>query len=249
MQSRGLRCGAAVVVAVMLALAGAGVVAVQEQESEGGQAQDGDRALRRLPAFGALDTDDDGEISAAEIDAAAESLATLDEDGDGRLSADELRPRRGGPIGGPARTPPEATAAFMRFDADADGLLERTELASQFVSLLTRADADGDGAASEAEILALLTTEAEPPPEPEPAESEVREEGATEAAEPQESPRPGNPLMAVLDPDRDGTVSASEIGSAAQSLRSLDTDGDGRLGMDELRPPADGEPEAGSPRG
>ena len=79
--------------AVMLALAGAGVAAVQEQESEGGQVQDGDRALRRLPAFGALDTDDDGEISAAEIDAAAESLATLDEDGDGR------------PVGGRAASP------------------------------------------------------------------------------------------------------------------------------------------------
>ena len=61
------------------------------------------------------------------------------------------------------------------------------ELASQFLSLLTRADGDGDGAASEAEILALLTTEAEPPPEPEPVESAVREEGATEAAEPQET--------------------------------------------------------------
>ena len=249
MQSRGLTCGAAVLLAVMFAVSAAAVAAGQEQESEGGRAQDGDRALRRLPAFGALDADDDGEISAAEIDAAAESLATLDEDGDGQLSEDELRPRGGGPIGGPARTPPEATAAFMAFDADADGLLERTELTSQFLSLLTRADGDGDGAASEAEILALLTAEAEPPPEPEAAESEVRAEGSTEAAAPQESSRLRNPLMAALDPDGDGTVSASEIGSAAQSLRSLDTNGDGRLGMDELRFPADGEPEGESPRG
>ena len=247
MQSRGLTHGAAVVLAAMFAVAAAGVVAVQEQEPDS-RAQDDERALRRLPAFGALDTDDDGEISAVEIDAAAESLATLDEDGDGQLSEDELRPRRGGPIGGAARTPPEATAAFMRFDADEDGLLERSELTSQFLSLLTRADGDGDGAASEAEILALLTVEAEPPPEPEPAESEVREEAATEAAEPQERPRPHNPLMAALDPDGDGTVSAPELASAARSLRSLDTDGDGRLGMDEMRPPADGEPDDESPR-
>ena len=181
MQSRGLTCGAAVLLAVMFAVAAAAIAAVQEQESESGRAQDGDRALRRLPAFGALDTDDDGEISAAEIDAAAESLATLDEDGDGGLSADELRPRRGGPIGGPARTPPEATAAFLAFDADADGLLERTELTSQFLSLLTRADGDGDGAASRAEILALLTAEAEPPPEPEAAESETGERETSES--------------------------------------------------------------------
>ena len=248
MQSRGLRYGAAVVVAAMLALAGAGVAAVQEQESEGGQARDGDRALRRLPAFGVLDTNDDGEISAAEIDAAAESLATLDEDGDGQLTEDELRPRGGGPIGGDARTPGEATAAFMRFDTDADGLLERTELASQFVSLLTRADADGDGAASETEILALLTAEAEPPPEPEPVETQDSEEGSTAPAEPQRRPRSRNPLMAALDPDGDGTVSASEIGAAARSLRSLDADGDGGLGMNELRPPGDGEPDDDGPR-
>ena len=75
------------------------------------------------------------------------------------------RPRRGGPIGGPARTPAEATAAFMAFDADADGVLRGGELPAPFVSLLARADADGDGAASEAEILALMTAEAEPPAE------------------------------------------------------------------------------------
>ena len=174
MQSGGLKRGAAVVLAATISLAAMDVAAVQEQESEAGQAEDDDRALRRLPAFGALDTDDDDDISAAEMDAAAESLATLDEDGDGNLSADELRPRRGGPIGGPARTPPEATAAFMTFDADEDGLLERTELASQFRSLLTRADSDGDGAASEAEILALLTVEAEPPPRRNRRRPEVR---------------------------------------------------------------------------
>ena len=241
MQSRGLTYGAAVALGVACALAAPGVAAVQEPESEADRVQDEDRALRRLPAFGALDTDDDGDISAAEIDAAAEALAALDEDADGNLSDDELRPRRGGPIGGPARTPPEATAAFMTFDADEDGLLERTELASQFRSLLTRADADGDGAASEAEILALLTVEAEPPPEPEPAETETSEEAAEADGG---SSRPRIPLVAALDADGDGTFSASEIASAAQALRSLDANGDGRLTPDELRPAAGGESDA-----
>ena len=77
-----------------------------------------------------------------------------------RQESGDGQPRRGGPIGGPARTPQDATAAFMRFDADADGVLQRTELPSQFRSLLTRADTDGDGAASQAEILALMTAEA-----------------------------------------------------------------------------------------
>ena len=52
---------------------------------------------------------------------------------------------------------------------------------------------------------------------------------------------PRIPLMAALDADGDGTVSAAEIASAPQSLRALDTDGDGRLAQEELRPPADGE--------
>ena len=56
---------------------------------------------------------------------------------------------------------------------------------------------------------------------------------------------PASHLMTALDTDRDGTISESEIGSAAQSLRSLDTDGDGRLAPDELRPATDGEPDYG----
>ena len=44
------------------------------------------------------------------------------------------------------------------------------------------------------------------------------------------------PLLAALDADQDGTVSETEIESAAQSLRMLDTDGDGRISPDELQP-------------
>ena len=64
------------------------------------------------------------------------------------------------PIGGEERSPAEATAVFMAFDADADGLLEPDELPSQLQSLIARADADADGMAGEQEILALLTREA-----------------------------------------------------------------------------------------
>ena len=234
---RALTCGIAVALAVTFGLTAAGPSGVQEQESEGGQPEDGDRALRRLPVFGALDTDDDGGISAAEVDAAAEALEALDDDGDGSLSGDELRPRPE-PIGGPARTPREATAAFMTFDADEDGMLDSGELPSQFLSLLARADADGDGAAGEAEILALLTAEAEPPPAP---ETDDDEEESAEAGGDGEPARTRIPLMAALDADGDGTVSAAEIASAPRSLRALDTDGDGRLAREELRPAADGE--------
>ena len=235
MQSRRLTFGAAMALAASLGLHGC---AASDQEPGGGPpgaGGDGGGALRGLPAFRALDTDEDGAISDGEIDAAAESLASLDADGDGRLSPPELRPpRRGGPIGGPARTPPEATAAFMTMDADENGALEAAELSPPFQSLLARADADGDGAASEAEILALLTAEAGGPPGREQAEAGERQGAPPEAGGDGRPPQPA--LVAALDPDQDGTVSEAEIASAAQSLRALDTDGDGRLTADELQP-------------
>ncbi len=125
----------------------------------------------RTPAFGALDTDGDGEISSREIDAAPESLATLDADGDGRLAGDELRPRGGGALGGLA-LPPGATVAFMPFDAGGDGApqpppgfmtlgadgggVDLADLPPEFQSALSPVDADGDGTASAAELLALM---------------------------------------------------------------------------------------------
>ena len=223
--SRALTLGTAAALAAALGLAGC---AAGDREPGDSTPEAGDDLgpLRGLPAFGALDADEDGAISSGEIDAAPESLASLDADGDGGLSAAELRPRRRGSIGGPARTPQEAAAAFLAMDADGDGALAGAELGSQFQSLLARADADGDGAASEAEILALMTAEAEGPGD--------REQGEARAP----PAPPVIPLMAALDADGDGAVSEAEIGSAAQSLRELDGDGDGRLTPAELRPAA-----------
>ncbi len=59
--------------------------------------------MRMLPLMVALDADQDGEISSAEIENASTTLKTLDRNEDGRLDREELRPmggRRGGP-GGP----------------------------------------------------------------------------------------------------------------------------------------------------
>src|SRR5205085_5448904 len=63
------------------------------------------------PLIRALDTDGDGEISAAEIEKAVTALKALDRNNDGKLTEDELRPppglgggdpgRRGGPGGPP----------------------------------------------------------------------------------------------------------------------------------------------------
>jgi len=47
---------------------------------------------------------------------------------------------------------------------------------------------------------------------------------------------PAHPLMIALDTDKDGELSATEIENAAAALKSLDADGDGKLGREELRP-------------
>ena len=197
------------------------------QPPEDGQPEEreaDDRRLRELPAFRALDTDDDGDISGDEIDAAPASLASLDADGDGRLSRDELRPGRGGPrvfIRGPGEPPREGTR-MMTLGADEE--LDLADLPPQLRSLLAPADSDGDGTASGMEILAAMM---------------AAQGGEPGDGEP-EGPRVPTPLMATLDADQDGTVSETEIESAAQSLRRLDTDGDGRISTDELQPVSSG---------
>ncbi len=230
--------------------------------------EDDDRELRRLPAFRALDTDDDGDISGDEIDAAPASLASLDDDGDGRLSGDELRPGRDGPrvfFGSPANLP--EGSQVMTLGADEE--LDIASLPPQLRSLLAPADGDGDGTASGMEILAaMMAAQGGEPRDGEPRDGEP---GSTEGpAAPSQGTGGGGgdpqvrippqgtgggggdpqvriPLMATLDADQDGTVSETEIESAAQSLRMLDTDGDGRISADELRPAAGGDSSGSEP--
>lgn len=50
-----------------------------------------------------------------------------------------------------------------------------------------------------------------------------------------DGPRPpGPPLIAKLDLNHDGTIDASELNAAPESLRALDKNGDGKLTPDEL---------------
>ena len=201
--------------------------------------EDDDRRLRTLPAFRALDTDDDGEISAGEIDAAPASLASLDDDGDGRLSGDELRPEPGGPrvfFGSPANLP-EGTR-MMTLGADEE--LDIADLPPQFRSLLAPAAGDGDGTASGMELLAAMMAAQGESGDGEPGSAEGPEAPSQETGTGGEAPQGRVPLMATLDADQDGTVSETEIESAAQSLRTLDTDGDGRISPEELQPSSGG---------
>jgi Ca2+-binding EF-hand superfamily protein len=57
--------------------------------------------------------------------------------------------------------------------------------------------------------------------------------------------RPMSRLVAAIDADHDGAISAAEMQSAPAALRTLDTNHDGQLTPDELRPAFDGR----GPRG
>lgn len=61
---------------------------------------------------------------------------------------------------------------------------------------------------------------------------------------------PPNPLAEALDLNHDGTIDASEIAKASQSLLTLDKNGDGKLTPDEYRPqPPQGGPGGPPPNG
>ncbi|MEO6753192.1 MAG: EF-hand domain-containing protein [Chthoniobacteraceae bacterium] len=59
--------------------------------------------------------------------------------------------------------------------------------------------------------------------------------------------RPVPPIIAALDTNKDGVIDADEIAKAAESLKTLDKNGDGKLTEDEYRPKPLGGP--GGPGG
>ena len=252
MQSRALGFATAAALALMPGLTGCAAPEQPREDVQPEDREDNDRELRRLATFRALDSDEDGDISAGEIDAASESLASLDDNGDGRLSGDELRPRGGlRIIGGPADSPeaigalgqiPEGTRIITLDATDGDSALDIAELPPEARSVFSSADADGDGAVSAAEMLGLMMT-AESGGARENGEGRVAPSPGTDGG----SPQVASPLMAALDADQDGTVSETEIETAAQSLRRLDTDSDGRISADELRPASSSDSSGGDP--
>ena len=206
------------------------------------------------PVFAAIDADRDGAVSTAELANAPAALKALDRNGDGTLSADETRPAFGpggpggrGPRGGgggdepgqtAATSPDELAAALMGFDKDNDGKLTRTELPERLQGLFDRADADKDNALTADELKKSATSMSNP-------SSGGRGDGREGEGRRGGGRGPGGPmgrdrLVATLDADRDGAISAGEISGAATALRALDANGDGQLTPEEVRPPGRG---------
>ncbi|MEO7100921.1 MAG: EF-hand domain-containing protein [Luteolibacter sp.] len=133
------------------------------------------------------------------------------------------------------RRPPPVPPLFAVLDADHDGILSEAEIKAASEDL-AKLDRNGDGQIT-AEELRM------PPPPP--------KDGDVQKDPPPGGKRPVPPVIAVLDADHDGTVSAKEMEGAPESLKELDKDGDGELSPEELHPhgppPPDEDANSASP--
>lgn len=120
--------------------------------------------MQMLPIMKALDTDQDGSLSASEIANASKALVQLDKNGDGIISNEEMRPdpsaMQGGIAGGgPGGNGPLAGAMmgkmFEKSDANSDGKLSGDEIPERMRDRLKMVDKDGDGSISKSEFTAM----------------------------------------------------------------------------------------------
>jgi hypothetical protein len=162
-----------------------------------------------------------------------------------------------GPPGGPPvgqgqgrRRRPPPLPIMTALDANHDGTLSAAEIANAPAALKTL-DKNGDG---------QLTPDEYMPARPPRNNSGAQQDGPPPSAggsnqQGQGRPRrPVPPIVAALDTNGDGIISADEIANASASLLKLDKNGDGKLTPDELRPqrpppPPDGEGQNGPDNG
>jgi Ca2+-binding EF-hand superfamily protein len=204
------------------------------------------------PVFNALDANRDGVISGKEMDGAPAALRTLDKNSDGQLTEDEVRPAFGGRGGGGrgegsrevnGPTAGELQETLMAFDKNKDGKLSKDELPERMQGMFDRGDTNKDGFLTSDEIAKLAGDQTAPPG------GGLRGEGRGGGP----GRGPGgfmrfDPLLAALDADHDGIVSAAEIANAPATLRTLDKNGDGQLTEDEVRPAFGGRGRGRGPR-
>lgn len=101
------------------------------------------------PMTAKLDSDGDGQIKVAEVEAdAAKRAAEIDANADGRITAAEVQAHR------ELQRQARAEKRLARLDADKDGSVSTEEFASSQSQRLAKLDADGDGVISHEEFRA-----------------------------------------------------------------------------------------------
>lgn len=129
------------------------------------------------------------------------------------------------------RPPPPPPPFLGIFDTDHDGELSAREI-RKAADVLAEFDRNGDR---------QITRDEMRPPPPEGGDGPM----------PQKPPgHPPSPVIAALDTNRDGSLSAEELKAAPESLLGLDKDSDGELSPEELHPdgpppPPEGDPDQG----
>ncbi len=176
-------------------------------------AQGGGQAPPRL-VLQALDTDGDGQLSAAEIEHASASLLKLDRNHDGQITPDEYNPKIDD-----QKATNDLMARLMAMDTNGDGVLTKDEVPERMQAMFDRGDTNHDGRLTADEIRAMSSSQSDP---------QGRPAGRGKVSS-------MDPVMQALDVDHDGVLSAAEIASAPGALKTLDTDADGMLSRDELR--------------
>ena len=121
------------------------------------------RAMRLFEQWKQADTDGDGELSRAEAAAMPDLAANfdaIDRDGNGRITPDEVRAWRTAHRSRPRNNVPSGLSALLaKADANGDGVLSRSEVASSLPRMapnFDRIDTDRNGLLSREEIDAWL---------------------------------------------------------------------------------------------
>ncbi|WP_051670650.1 EF-hand domain-containing protein [Bryobacter aggregatus] len=165
-----------------------------------------------------LDANQDGVITLDELSQARKVLLRFDLDEDGILSAEELKAPIPLDLG-----VDELVQGLLAHDKNGDGILTKDELPERMQGLLVRGDLNHDGKLDKSELRKLAISIKFPDGRPAPANAPA-------------GPMRVDPVVAALDTDKDGKLSAAELTAAPESLRVLDKNGDGQIVDSEVRP-------------